>query len=909
MRSILVLLLFWACSCFYLPTCALAAHGTQPIVSASEIDYPPFSVLNNEQQADGFSVALLRAALKEMGRDVIFTIGPWAEVKQSLVDGKTQVLPLVGRTPEREALFDFTFPYLTMHGTLVVRADDEKINSLADLKGKKVAVMQGDNAEEFARRSHLDASIIPTPTFVDALQGLADGSYDAVIIQKLLFSQLSKNHRFDTLKTIGGPLSDFKQVFCFAVRKDDHALLQLLNEGLSIVLANGTFDHLYKTWITPLEKSSGEKSRIVVGGDSNFPPYEYLDENGQPAGYNVELTKAIARQMGLLVEIRLKPWQQIRQEAANGSIDIIQGMYYSVDRDSQFDFSPAHTNVSYVAVARKGALLPKTLVDLDGKSVAVMAGDIAHDLIAARGKTRQLVTAQSQEEALEQVASGQCEYALVARIPALYSIRKHGWDDLIAGDTTLLAPEYCYATRHGSGQLLALFSEGLSSLQGSGEYHKIYDHTLGNYERSNRTMLKYLRMVSAILLVLFIGALLWTRSLRQQVRIRTANLEKEIAERKKLMSQIMKREQTINLLLNSTAEGIYGVDADGFCIFFNKAAQNLLGYDERRMIGRPLHTILAHTDATGAGLDETSCLVKQVLASRQPSHNPDAIFWKQDGDWINVEYFVHPVLNEGVIEGAVVTFSDISEKKKIEEQRIRSAQMSSLGELAAGIAHEINNPVGGVINYAQILLNKHEKTDMEKTLLSNIIKEGNRIAAIVNNLLNFVHKDRNAFKAVNLDEIIHEPMTLVQQQLTNDGIFVDIETGKDLPQIFGNAQKLEQVLLNLISNARHTLNAKYPGTDPNKILRISAEATGGKEDQSVLLIVWDQGQGISPQNLHRIFNRFYTTKPAGVGTGLGLSIVHDIIEEHGARIEIDSEEGFYTKVSIEFPVYRETRPV
>jgi len=880
----------------------IAAEAALPVSSASEIDYPPYCLINEAGEAEGFSVELLRATLKEMGQEVAFSTGPWAKVKQALADGKIEVLPLVGRTPERENTFDFTFPYLTMHGTLVVRDDEEKITSPDDLKGKIVAVMRGDNAEEYARRSHLGARIISTSTFAEALSGLSRGDYDAVIIQKLVYYQLINEHKFTNLKPAGKPLTDFKQSFCFAVRKGNHALLQVLNEGLSIVMTNGNFGRLYKKWISPIEAPRFWKSRIIVGGDSDYPPYEYLDSNSQPAGYNVELTKAIARKMNLAVEIQLKPWKQIRDEVESGKIDIVQGMFFSQERDEQLDFSLPHTMVSHVAIVRNGDPLPTSLDDLAGKSVAVMAGDIMHDLVLQHGNARGIVTADSQEAVLAMLAQGKCDCALVARLPATYWIEKNGWDNLVLGSTSIVSPEYCYASLHDNANILSLFSEGMSTLQSSGEYRSIYNRTLGHYEKLAPQTLKYLILVCSLLLIMLVAALVWTKTLRRQVRARTAALEAEISERKKLLEQITKRERTINLLLNSTAEGIYGVDAEGTCTFFNKAAQKMLGYDDRQLIGRSLHTLIAHTNAKGETQDETGCQIRQVLANGHPRHNADAIFWNRDGSWLNVEYFIHPLLNQGQIEGAVITFTDITEKKKLEEQRIRSAQLSSLGELAAGVAHEINNPVGGVINYAQILLNKHAGTDQEKTLLGNIIKEGDRIAAIVGTLLSYVHKDRKTFKCIAVAEIIGEPISLMRQQLAKDGIAIDVHIEENIPEIYGNAQKLEQVLLNLISNARYALNKKFPNAAPDKILRISAMRVGSGTNTRVRITVWDQGTGIGNDNLKRIFNRFFTTKPAGIGTGLGLSIVHDILEEHGAQIEIESEEGLFTKVQIDFPV-------
>lgn len=194
--------------------------AVSPVVSsASEYDYPPYCTVTPDGQADGFSVELLQAALKAMGHDVSFEVGPWAQVKQLLVDGKVQVLPLVGRTPEREHDYDFTFPYLKMHGTIVVRKGENGIRGLADLKGEQIAVLKGDNAEEFLRRSNLGATIVTTTTFDEALRQLHNGEHDAVVVQKLVALQLIRKHDLTNLKTVGPPLEDFVQSFCFAVKK------------------------------------------------------------------------------------------------------------------------------------------------------------------------------------------------------------------------------------------------------------------------------------------------------------------------------------------------------------------------------------------------------------------------------------------------------------------------------------------------------------------------------------------------------------------------------------------------------------------------------------------------------------------------------------------------------------------
>lgn len=504
------------------------------ITAASEYAYPPFCIVTKDNQADGFSVELLRAALKAMHKDVVFKVGPWSEIKQDLADGRIQVLPLVGRTPEREAHYDFTFPYLTMHGTILVREDDTRIRSLEDLKGMQVAVMAGDNAEEFLHRTKLGATIVPRPSFEQAMQELAAGKHDAVVIQKLLALQLMKQLEVTNLKTVGPPLADFVQSFCFAVRKGDNKLLSLLNEGLSIVIADDTFNRLRVKWFAPIEESEQKRSRIVVGGDNNYPPYEFLDENGQPAGYNVDLTRAIAKQMGIAVEIRLGTWGEIRRGLESHQIDIIQSMFYSKERDTTYSFSPAHAVVNHAIVVRSGDPLPKSLADLSGKTIVVMDGDIMHDAAVKFGYAKQLVLVKSQEEALRQLTKGKYDCALVARIPAHYWINKHRWKNLQIADQSILSPEYCYAAPRGRDGSLPLFSEGLANIKSSGQYRDIYSKWLGIYEKPSVgwfDVLKYSLFTTIPIFILLIGSILWSRTLRRQVELRTAELQAEVARR------------------------------------------------------------------------------------------------------------------------------------------------------------------------------------------------------------------------------------------------------------------------------------------------------------------------------------------------------------------------------------------
>ncbi len=266
-----------------------------------------------------------------------------------------------------------------------------------------------------------------------------------------------------------------------------------------------------------------------------------------------------------------------------------------------------------------------------------------------------------------------------------------------------------------------------------------------------------------------------------------------------------------------------------------------------------------------------------------------------------------PVTDIDNQQKVVALWRDVTEKQAAAVAIMRAEQLAALGELAAGVAHEINNPINGIINYAQILVNRSEEGSMVRDIAGRMIKEGDRIDRIVGGLLSFARRRHDDKGVVSITDVLSDSMTLNAAQLRKDNITVKTSFPDGLPDIWAQPQEISQVFVNLISNARHALNDKYPEPHEDKILEITAEPVTYKGGRQVRIYFKDHGCGIPAAIIGKVMNPFFSTKTERKSTGLGLSISHGIVEEHGGRFSLESEEGRYTKVVIELPGHFESK--
>jgi len=248
--------------------------------------------------------------------------------------------------------------------------------------------------------------------------------------------------------------------------------------------------------------------------------------------------------------------------------------------------------------------------------------------------------------------------------------------------------------------------------------------------------------------------------------------------------------------------------------------------------------------------------------------------------------------------GRLIIFDDVTDRAELEERLVQADKLSSIGLLAAGVAHEVNTPLAVISTYAQMLAKQVADDTQKSMILDKIAKQTFRASEIVNSLLNFSRTSTTSFGEINLNRVIQETLSLLEHQLTKSGVQLKISLAPDLPPIHGNGGKLQQVFLNLFLNARDAM----PGGG-------ALEVRTWQEGSRARIEVADTGTGIAPENLHRIYDPFFTTKAARKGTGLGLSVTYGIIQEHGGSIEVSNRPGSGARFRIDLPFSAPRKPV
>jgi two-component system, cell cycle sensor histidine kinase and response regulator CckA len=386
---------------------------------------------------------------------------------------------------------------------------------------------------------------------------------------------------------------------------------------------------------------------------------------------------------------------------------------------------------------------------------------------------------------------------------------------------------------------------------------------------------------------------------------------RDVTVRRRIEEDLAKLRQRNELLLESIGEGVLGVDLEGRHIFANPAASRMLGYEPAELLGKVNHSTWHHSKPNGSPYPEAECLINNTSRQGRTHHSDREVFWRKDGSSFPVEYVSSPIWENDRVVGAVIAFSDISERRRIEEeterlqtQLLQARKMQAIGTLAGGVAHDFNNILTAILGNLELAMLKSDPASPNWKNLQNIQQVAEKAVDLISQLLLFSRKQPVEFAPVDLNQVIRG-LGKILNRIIGEDVTIRMELDPALKPIYGSTINMEQMILNLAVNARDAM----PG---GGTLRISTSNVSDKDQsqaaqnltaEAVCLKVTDTGKGMDKSVLPHIFEPFYSTKEEGKGTGLGLAVVYGIVQEHQGLIKVESEKGRGSMFRVFFPVY------
>lgn len=369
-----------------------------------------------------------------------------------------------------------------------------------------------------------------------------------------------------------------------------------------------------------------------------------------------------------------------------------------------------------------------------------------------------------------------------------------------------------------------------------------------------------------------------------------------------LAEELRKKGEYLEKLFDSSVVGIATVNKEGQWTFVNETAASLVGYTPEELCQKKIQDITWHED-----INKSKEKFQKLIGGEIEHYEIEKRYVRKDGSIFWARLFVSPLYDKNnEIERILGIFIDIDEskcveqeKEKMQKQLFQSSKLASIGELAAGVAHEINNPLAIIHGYSMVLQRKLKEAGFKEEEyfepLDVLFKSVKRITNIINGLRSYAHVGDDNLEIINIHELLENTVGLIRNLYENKNIEIETELSAQQTTVLGISGKIQQVFMNYLSNAKDAIGKKSNG-------KIEIKSQNVKD--WVVISVIDNGHGIKPADKEKIFDPFYTTKPPGKGTGLGMNIVHSIINKMGGKIEVDSNYGQGTSFTTYFPISR-----
>lgn len=620
--------------------------------------------------------------------------------------------------------------------------------------------------------------------------------------------------------------------------------------------------------------SYGEGTETLqIAGDKNFPPYEFVDEDGEYKGFNVDLMRAIALELKKDIKFYPMDWLAAHAALINGKVDLIQGMNFNKQRKEIYDFSTPYMLNASVVFTRKDDVSTHSLNDLKGKIVAVQRSDFTAYILAEQGEIEvkfvsELITG------FNYLIQGKVDAVFSNKLTGIYVINNSNLNNMvkIVGDE-INQMDYGVAVKKGNDELLSQINEALSNLKKKGTYSKIYEKWFGTYEDKGKWQKEIIYIILSITLLSFIFSYVnyrWNKELKKEVDKRTTDLSLANMELTKSKNLIIESNKFKEQIIDSLSIGLITFDSRGYITAFNKSALQIFSMNREDVLGRTLDEL---------NLDKffNISLIYDCIKYGKSNIVEETRF-VIDGEEYFYNYIISPLITiEEKMNGGVMTFRNFTDEKNMRNELQHQSKMQSLGRLVAGIVHEIRNPLTSIKTYIDLLPEKYDNVKFREKITRQVPMEIDRLNVLLKELLDYSKPSSNIVEEFSLNKLAYETIDLVKTSYENKHINITVNSTCDII-IKNEMNKMRQVLINILLNSFEAIN-----NDGHIDIYIS------KDCEYVYMEIKDDGVGVDEKSIDKIFEPFYTTKQNG--TGLGLALCYQYINEMQGSIKVSSNDN------------------
>ena len=608
-----------------------------------------------------------------------------------------------------------------------------------------------------------------------------------------------------------------------------------------------------------------------------MPPFSFFDkESGRYRGVCVDLSRLLAARLDRKIRFAALDASDFEGALAGGRVDIVCGMpLQPLDEHESFHVLKTGISVERRLFVHRSCMTVVCIKDLTGKTVAIEKGR-DRTRVLSRTESVRFVSAENHEAALALVNTGEAQaYISPSALTSLYLIQKNRFQNIKEIGLPIDSTPLSIAVRKGDAELLTNLSVAFGKIQESGRYDLVYRKWLGRTMQVSvwEGYVKYILMAFGVVAAAAFILVFWNRMLKKRVN--------------KVTETLRHSEERYRELIESSPEMIHLVDRDGKVILCNRVATGQRGgwflADERLHLADLVHQ------------DQKEVMVSFLDHVFRSGHGERPfVFENESGTKMQTEMIASRIRGLEHGEDMVCCFSrDITERKRLEEELIQTEKLAIIGQMAAGIAHEINNPLGIILANAQDALFGGLDHEGIKESLSSIERNAERAGKIMEDLLSFTRPGTCTEVPIDLTPLIEESLSFLKPRLKKRRIQVKRDYSGDEMVLMGDENQIRQLIINLILNACEAV--KDQG---NICIHSCSHWNNGRK--WVRVEIKDTGVGIPESELIKIFDPFFT-RGKRKGFGLGLFISRRIVENHKGTISAESREGEGTKMIVELP--------